>query len=162
MMRIEPTSCATSKIRRRSISSRTPSHAGRARSGRRPSLPCSTNATHSCTDPLMRAVIGQARSSFDFRWMMDTRKILLCNLAKGSIGDDNSRLLGSLIVLKEKLAALSRQDIPEADRVPHVLYCEEAHNFIGDFEGILAEARKFNFLIVLATQGIESLSREAA
>ena len=47
-------------------------------------------------------------------------KVLLCDLAKGSIGDDNSRLLGSLIVLKEKLAALSRQDVPEAERVPHV------------------------------------------
>jgi hypothetical protein len=80
------------------------------------------------TDPLMRAVIGQTRSSFNFRWMMDHRKILLCDLAKGSIGDDNSKLLGSLIVLKEKLAALSRQDVPEAERVPHVLFCEEAHN----------------------------------
>ncbi len=114
------------------------------------------------TDPLMRAVIGQTRSSFNFRWMMDHQKILLCDLAKGSIGDDNSRLLGSLIVLKTKLAGLSRQDIPEADRVPHVLYCEEAHNFIGDFESILAEARKFKLLLVLATQGTESLSREAA
>jgi type IV secretory pathway TraG/TraD family ATPase VirD4 len=114
------------------------------------------------TDPLMRAVIGQTRSSFNFRWMMDHRKILLCDLAKGSIGDDNSRLLGSLIVLKTKLAGLSRQDIRESDRIPHVLYCEEAHNFVGDFESILAEARKFKLLLVLATQGTESLSREAA
>jgi type IV secretory pathway TraG/TraD family ATPase VirD4 len=114
------------------------------------------------TDPLMRATIGQTRSSFNFRWMMDNRKILLCDLAKGSIGDDNSRLLGSLIVLKEKLAALSRQDIPESERVPHVLVCEEAHNFIGDFESILAEARKFGLILTLATQGIEALPREAA
>ena len=92
------------------------------------------------TDPLMRAVVGQPRSSFNFRWMMDNRKILLCDLAKGAIGDDNSRLLGALIVLKEKLAALSRQDIPEVERVPHVLYCDEAGNFIGDFESILAES----------------------
>lgn len=114
------------------------------------------------TDPLMRAVIGQTRSSFNFRWMMDHRKILLCDLAKGSIGDDNSRLLGSLIVLQEKLAALSRQDITESERVPHVLYCEEAHNFIGDFESILAEARKYGLILTLATQGIEALPREAA
>lgn len=114
------------------------------------------------TDPLMRAVIGQTRSSFNFRWMMDHRKILLCDLAKGSIGDDNSRLLGSLIVLKEKLAALSRQDIAESERVPHVLYCEEAHNFIGDFESILAETRKYSFILTLATQHIESLPRAAA
>jgi len=114
------------------------------------------------TDPMMRAVIGQTRSSFNFRWLMDRRKILLCDLAKGSIGDDNSRLLGSLIVLKEKLAALSRQDIPEYDRVPHVLFCEEAHNFIGDFESILAEARKYGLILTLATQGIEALPRESA
>jgi hypothetical protein len=114
------------------------------------------------TDPLMRAVIGQMRSSFNFRWMMDHRKILLCDLAKGSIGDDNSRLLGSLIVLKEKLAALSRQDIPESERVAHVLYCEEAHNFIGDFESILAEARKYGLIQTLATQGIEALPCEAS
>jgi hypothetical protein len=113
------------------------------------------------TDPLMRAVIGQTRSSFNFRWMIDHRKILLCDLAKGSIGDDNSRLLGSLIVLKEKLAALSRQDMRESDRVAHVLYCEEAHSFIGDFESILAEARKFGLILTLATQGIETLPREA-
>ncbi len=114
------------------------------------------------TDPLMRAVIGQSKSSFNFRWMMDHRKILLCDLAKGSIGDDNSRLLGSLIVLKEKLAALSRQDIPEPERVAHVLFCEEAHNFIGDFESILAEARKYGLVLTLATQGIEALPQEAA
>ena len=114
------------------------------------------------TDPLMRAIIGQTRSSFNFRWMMDHRKILLCDFAKGSIGDDNSKLLGSLIVLKEKLAALSRQDITESERVPHVLFCEEAHNFIGDFESILAEARKFGLILTLATQGIEALPREAA
>jgi hypothetical protein len=114
------------------------------------------------TDPLMRAVIGQTRSSFNFRWMIDHEKILLCDLAKGSIGDDNSRLLGSLIVLQEKLAALSRQDIPEAERVPHVLYCDEAANFIGDFESILAETRKYSFILTLAAQNIEALAREAA
>ena len=114
------------------------------------------------TDPLMRAVIGQARSSFNFRWVMDHRKILLCDLAKGSIGDDNSRLLGSLIVLKENLAALSRQDIHGSERVAHVLVCEEAHNFIGDFDSILAEARKYGLILTLATQGIKALPKEAS
>jgi hypothetical protein len=78
------------------------------------------------TDPLTRAIIGQTRSSFDFRWMMDHRKILLCDFSKGSIGEDNAQLLGSLVVIKEKLAALSRHDVPEKDRVPHILYTEEA------------------------------------
>jgi type IV secretory pathway TraG/TraD family ATPase VirD4 len=114
------------------------------------------------TDPLLRAIIGQARSSFDFRWMMDNRKILLCDVSKGSIGEDNARLLGSLIVIKEKLAALSRHDVPENNRVSHVLYTEEAQNFIGDFPSILQEARKYRLILILATQGIEQLSQESA
>lgn len=114
------------------------------------------------TDPLLRAVIGQARSSFDFRWAMDQGKIVLCDLSKGAIGADNATLLGSLIVMLEKLAALSRYDVPEAERVPHLLFCEEAQNFIGDFESILSETRKFKLVLALATQGVESLSREAA
>src|ERR1700733_2097490 len=113
------------------------------------------------TDPLMRAVIGQSRSSFNFRWMMDHEKILLCNVAKGVIGDDNSWLLGSLIVMKERLAAMSREDTSETERVPHVLYCDEAANFIGDFESILAETRKYAFPLTLAVQNTDALSPEA-
>jgi hypothetical protein len=71
-------------------------------------------------------------------------------------------LLGSVIVMQEKLAALSRSDIPESDRVPHLLFAEEAQNYIGDFESILSETRKFNLVLAIATQGIESLSRETA
>jgi type IV secretory pathway TraG/TraD family ATPase VirD4 len=114
------------------------------------------------TDPLLRAIIGQTRSSFDFRDAMDERKIILCDLSKGSIGADNAMLLGSLIVMQEKLAALSRADIAESNRVPHLLFAEEAQNFIGDFESILAETRKYNLVLAVATQGIESLSRETA
>src|ERR1022692_240512 len=114
------------------------------------------------TDPLLRAVIGQERSSFDFRSALDDRKIILCDLSKGAIGADNAMLLGSLIVMQEKLAALSRSDIPESERVPHLLFAEEAQNFIGDFESILAETRKFNLAIAIATQAIDSLSRETA
>jgi len=93
------------------------------------------------TDPLLRAVIGQPRSSFDFRRAMDHRKIILCDLSKGAIGTDNAMILGSLIVMQEKLAALSRADIPAADRVPHLLVAEEPQNFISDSESILAEQR---------------------
>jgi hypothetical protein len=114
------------------------------------------------TNPLLRGVIGQTRSSFDFRWMMDNNKIFLCDLSKGSIGEDNARLLGSLIVTKEKLAALSRQDVPEAERRVHVLYTEEAQNFVGDFPSILSEARKYKLILVLVTQGIEQLSKDSA
>jgi len=114
------------------------------------------------TDPFLRAVIGQARSSFDLRSAMDARKIVLCDLSKGAIGADNAMLLGSLIVMQEKLAALSRSDIPESERVPHLLFAEEAQNYIGDFESILSETRKFNLILAIATQAIESLSRETA
>jgi len=114
------------------------------------------------TDPLLRAIIGQPRSSFDFRRAIDEQKIILCDLSKGAIGADNAMLLGSLIVMQEKLAALSRSDIPESDRVPHLLFAEEAQNYIGDFESILAETRKFNLILAIATQVIESLSRETA
>jgi hypothetical protein len=114
------------------------------------------------TDPLLRAVLGQSRSSLDLRSAMDERKIILCDLAKGSIGADNAMLLGSLIVMQEKLAALSRSDIPESRRVPHLLFAEEAQNYIGDFESILSETRKFNLALAIATQAIESLPRETA
>jgi hypothetical protein len=64
--------------------------------------------------------------------------------------------------MQEKLAALSRADMAESERVPHLLFAEEAQNFIGDFESILAETRKYNLVLAVATQGIESLSDEAA
>ena len=114
------------------------------------------------TDPLLRAVIGQAKSSFDFRDAIDSRKIILCDLSKGAIGADNAMLLGSLIVMEEKLAAMSRSDIPESERVPHLLFAEEAQNYIGDFESILSETRKYNLSLAVATQAIDSLSRETA
>lgn len=69
--------------------------------------------------------------------------------------------LGSLIVIKEKLAALSRQDTPEADRVLHALYVEEAQSFIGDFQSILGEARKYALALTVVTQGTEALPPEA-
>jgi hypothetical protein len=114
------------------------------------------------TDPLLRAVIGQTRSSIDFRRAMDERKIILCDLSKGAIGADNAMLLGSLVVMQEKLAALSRSDIPESERVPHLLFAEEAQNYIGDFESILSETRKYNLALAIATQAVDSLSRETA
>jgi len=114
------------------------------------------------TDPLLRAIIGQARSSIDFRKAIDNRKIILCDLSKGAIGAQNSMLLGSTIVMQEKLAAMSRTDIREEDRVLHLLYVEEAQNFIGDFESILAETRKFNLSLAVSTQAVDSMPRAAA
>lgn len=111
------------------------------------------------TNPLLRSVIGQTSSSFEFRWLMDERKILLCDLSKGALGEDVSSLLGSIVVTKLALAALSRQDIPEATRVPHVLYADEIQNFVygADFPTILAEARKYGLVLVVASQTLKQL-----
>lgn len=115
------------------------------------------------TNPLLRAVIGQTTSSFDFRWLMDTGKILLCDLSKGALGEDVSSLLGSLIVTKLSLAALSRQDVAEQQRRPHVLFVDEAHCFLHgvDFPTILAEGRKYRLVVTIATQTMNQLSENS-
>lgn len=111
------------------------------------------------SNPLLRAVIGQTTSSFDFRWLMDTGKILLCNLSKGALGEDVSSLLGSLIVSKLSLASLTRQDIPEADRRPHFLYADEIQTFTHgvDFPSILSESRKYALALTVGTQTLTQL-----
>ena len=115
------------------------------------------------TNPLLRAVIGQATSAFCFRWLMDTGKILLCDLSKGALGEDVSTLLGSLITTKLYLAALSRQDLPEAERRPFILYADEVQNFIHGVQlpTILSEARKYGLGLTIATQVITQLPHEA-
>src|SRR6195256_6724000 len=115
------------------------------------------------TNPLLRAVIGQTTSSFDFRWLMDTGKILLCNLSKGALGEDVSSLLGSLIVSKLSLASLSRQDIPEADRRPHYIYADEVQNFSHgvNLSTILSESRKYSLSLTIATQTLTQLPEES-
>ena len=111
------------------------------------------------TNPLLRAVIGQATSAFRFRWVMDTGKILLCDLSKGALGEDASSLLGSLITTKLYLAALSRQQITESERRPFILYADEVQNFIHGVQlpTILSEARKYALALTIATQVITQL-----
>jgi hypothetical protein len=106
----------------------------------------------------LRNIVGQKQNTFDLRKVMDEGKILIVNLAKGKIGEDNSSLLGAMIVTKIQLAALSRSDLPEDKRKPFYLYVDEIHNFLTlSFADILSEARKYGLNLILAHQYIEQL-----
>jgi hypothetical protein len=107
---------------------------------------------------MMRNIIGQSRSSFDFREVMDNKKILLVNLSKGKTGDVNAELLGLVIVSKLQMAALTRADIPEDQRHDFYLYIDEFQNFITDsIAVILSEARKYRLNLIIAHQYIGQL-----
>jgi CxxC-x17-CxxC domain-containing protein len=110
---------------------------------------------------LMRNVIGQVRSSINIRDIMDNGKILIMNLSKGRIGEDNSALLGAMMITKIQLAAMSRVDVPEKERRDFYLYIDEFQNFSTDsFANILSEARKYRLNLILAHQYIEQLSEK--
>ncbi len=110
------------------------------------------------TEKLMRNIIGQSTSSFNFREVMDTRKILLVNLAKGKIGEENSNFLGLILVPRILAAAMSRVDTPEEQRPDFYLYVDEFQNFATpDFVQILSEARKYRLNLTVANQFIGQL-----
>lgn len=110
---------------------------------------------------LMRNIVGQAKSSINLREIMDEGKILIMNLSKGRIGEDNSALLGAMMITKIQLAAMSRVDIPEKERRDFYLYIDEFQNFSTDsFANILSEARKYRLDLILAHQYIEQLSEK--
>jgi DNA helicase HerA-like ATPase len=109
----------------------------------------------------LRNIVGQKQNTFDLRKVMDEGKILIVNLAKGKIGEDNSSLLGAMIVTKIQLAALSRSDLPENKREPFYLYVDEIYNFLTlSFADILSEARKYGLNLILAHQYIEQLDEK--
>ena len=110
---------------------------------------------------LMRNIIGQVKSSIDIRKLMDEGKVLILNLSKGRIGEDNSALLGAMMITKIQLAAMSRVDVPEKQRKDFYLYVDEFQNFATDsFANILSEARKYRLNLILAHQYIEQLSEK--
>jgi hypothetical protein len=110
---------------------------------------------------MMRNIIGQSHSSFDFRQVMDEGKILLINLSKGKTGEVNAKLLGLIIVSKLQMAALSRSDISENMRKDFYLYVDEFQNFVTDsFATILSEARKYRLNLIMAHQFISQLAQE--
>ncbi len=110
-------------------------------------------------NPIIRNIIGQPKSTFDIREIMDSGKILIVNLSKGLIGEDNAAILGSFLVTKIQLAAMSRSDIPNVhDRRPFYLYVDEFQNFATDsFATILSEARKYGLNLTVANQYISQM-----
>lgn len=110
-------------------------------------------------NPTIRNIIGQPKSSFNIRQIMDEGKILIVNLSKGLIGEDNASVLGSFLVTKIQLAAMSRSDIADVkDRRPFFLYVDEFQNFATDsFAVILSEARKYGLNLTVANQYISQM-----
>jgi CxxC-x17-CxxC domain-containing protein len=107
---------------------------------------------------LIRNIVGQEKSSFSMRDIMDNQKILIMNLSKGRIGEDNSALLGAMMITKIQLSAMERVDISEADRKDFYLYVDEFQNFATEsFANILSEARKYRLNLILAHQYIAQL-----
>ena len=111
-------------------------------------------------NPIIRNIIGQPKSSFNIRQLMDEGKILIVNLSKGLIGEDNAAILGAFMVTKIQLAAMSRSDIPNIkDRRPFYLYVDEFQNFATDsFATILSEARKYGLNLTVANQYISQMT----
>lgn len=107
----------------------------------------------------MRNIIGQTKSGFNLRDIMDNNKILLVNLSKGRMGELNSKLLGIIFVMKFQAAAMSRADIPEHERKDFSLYVDEFQNFATEsFESILSEARKYRLNLILGNQFMTQLT----
>ncbi len=110
------------------------------------------------SNALIRNVIGQTKSTINMRSIMDEGKILILDLSKGRIGEDNSRLLGALLITKLQLAAMSRVDIPEEERKDFYLYVDEFQNFATEsFANILSEARKYRLNLIVGHQYITQM-----
>lgn len=116
------------------------------------------------SNPLIRNIVGQQISTFDLRRMMDEKKIIIVNLSKGRVGEGNANLLGSMIITKIYLAAMSRADVPESkmrDLPNFYLYVDEFQSFANkSFADILSEARKYKLNLIMAHQYIEQMEEE--
>ena len=115
-------------------------------------------------NPLIRNIIGQPKSSFDIRQMMDDKKILIINLSKGQVGETNMRLLGSMLTTRIFLSAMSRADLSGSDLAklpPFYFYVDEFQNFANDtFAEILSEARKYHLNLTIAHQYVEQMEEQ--
>lgn len=125
----------------------------------RPQAPLLTRLDTFLRPKLIRAMVSQKHDRLDFRWMMDSRKIFLGKLTQGAIGEENSYLLGTLLVTKLHQAALGRQNVPEAQRTPFFLYLDEFHNFVTpSMASILSGARKFGLGLILSHQELRQVA----
>jgi hypothetical protein len=113
------------------------------------------------SDSVIRNIVGQSKSAFDFVDLMNGKKILIVNLAKGLIGEENMSFLGMLLIPKFLSAAMERENIPEDQREDFYLYVDEFQNFAtADFVNILSEARKFRLNLVVANQYISQIQED--
>ena len=113
------------------------------------------------SNSLVRNIVGQPNSTFDVREAMDQRKIIILNLSKGRLGEDNSALLGAMMITKIQLAAMGRVDIPEDTRADFYLYVDEFQNFATEsFANILSEARKYHLNLILANQYVTQIDEK--
>lgn len=113
------------------------------------------------SNEMMRNIIGQTKTAFRLRDIMDNKKILLVNLSKGRTGELNSQLLGMVFVMKFQAAAMSRSNIPEEQRVDFSLYVDEFQNFSTEsFATIMSEARKYHLNLIVANQFTTQLTTE--
>lgn len=117
-------------------------------------------------NPLIRNIVGQPKSTFNLREMMDDKRIIIMNLSKGKVGEGNANLLGSMLITKIYLAAMSRADVTDAvlQKLPDLyLYVDEFQSFANkSFADILSEARKYKLDLTLAHQYIEQMEEEVA
>lgn len=113
------------------------------------------------SSPVIRNIVGQPKSTIDLRFAMDKGKIVIVNLSKGKIGEDNSALLGAMFITKFQLDAMSRANIPEKERKDFYLYVDEFQNFATEsFATILSEARKYKLNLTMANQYIAQMPEE--
>jgi hypothetical protein len=113
------------------------------------------------TNKTMRNIIGQPQSAFNFRKAMDEKKIILCNLSKGILGEEDAKFLGLILVPKVLTAAMSRQDVAMEKRTDFFLYVDEFQNYATeDFATILSEARKYKLSLIVANQFIGQIDEE--
>lgn len=113
------------------------------------------------SNEMMRNIIGQSKSAFDLRDIMDNKKILLVNLSKGRTGELNSKLLGMVFIMKFQAAAMSRANLPESERHDFGLFVDEFQNFSTDsFATIMSEARKYHLNLIVANQFSTQLTEE--